>query len=607
MAGINSIKLKKGGTTKTVQVGSKAYNNYLSQGYSIVKGTEKNAPKSSSSSKTTTSTPTPTTSTKTTTSSSSGGSSNLTAEQKTAAYNQLEQIKQTLLALQQKAKTATPSTPTSGGGSPSTYQGSSIVDFLNSSGQDSSYAARVKLAQQNGITNYSGTAAQNTQLLNTLRSGSVSSNSGGIPSSVAGSTLSTQDVLDKRKQLEEIKSKALSIQDQLKFLEDASNQDPFQLTPDQNKPINPIQDPDTLLSRYFTDETQLTKAEKERDRLLNQISDTTSDYYKGKENALKDAYNEYGVGDKQENLAKIQKEMADRQVKLRTDIQNLETAPEFRGVSREFANDQREQIKSVGAFDLSNLAIIESAYSGDLERSRSLAQELVDNQFNAFTGQLETYKSQLEALMPQLNADQQKRALAIELALDERSRQLAQAKADTELKYEYATLAAEMNAPINVTRSILNATSADEAFMLAAPYMNEKQAITTTSTGATRGGSTSVGGYTSDATGISPFTGSLAKLDITSSKTTNRDLENAVREQFAPEFSARLFSELTSEQLRDFIAKYDAYQRSLGMNTDPVQALEEYLAYIGKGGSSGGGSSSGGNTSVYDEINSFKF
>ena len=50
------------------------------------------------------------------------------------------------------------------------YTGSSIVDYLNSIGQPSSFAARTALATQHGITNYTGTADQNLSLLNTLRS-----------------------------------------------------------------------------------------------------------------------------------------------------------------------------------------------------------------------------------------------------------------------------------------------------------------------------------------------------------------------------------------------------------------------------------------------------
>lgn len=49
----------------------------------------------------------------------------------------------------------------------------SIVDYLDSTKQDSSFAARTKLAADNGISNYTGTAEQNTSLLDTLRKNSA--------------------------------------------------------------------------------------------------------------------------------------------------------------------------------------------------------------------------------------------------------------------------------------------------------------------------------------------------------------------------------------------------------------------------------------------------
>lgn len=54
------------------------------------------------------------------------------------------------------------------------YTGNSIVDYLKSEGKDSSFNARKKIAESLGITNYTGTASQNTKMLNTLRSGSGS-------------------------------------------------------------------------------------------------------------------------------------------------------------------------------------------------------------------------------------------------------------------------------------------------------------------------------------------------------------------------------------------------------------------------------------------------
>ena len=48
------------------------------------------------------------------------------------------------------------------------YTGTSIVDYLNSTGAKSDFASRTTLAKTSGIQNYTGTAAQNTQLLGML-------------------------------------------------------------------------------------------------------------------------------------------------------------------------------------------------------------------------------------------------------------------------------------------------------------------------------------------------------------------------------------------------------------------------------------------------------
>ena len=49
----------------------------------------------------------------------------------------------------------------------------SIVTALNSIGVDSSKANRTKIATLNGISNYTGTAAQNTKMLSLLKSGKL--------------------------------------------------------------------------------------------------------------------------------------------------------------------------------------------------------------------------------------------------------------------------------------------------------------------------------------------------------------------------------------------------------------------------------------------------
>ena len=61
--------------------------------------------------------------------------------------------------------TPVPVTPTT----PSSYLGQSVVGYLKFQKQDSSFASRAKLATEKGITGYTGTAKQNTDLLKLLR------------------------------------------------------------------------------------------------------------------------------------------------------------------------------------------------------------------------------------------------------------------------------------------------------------------------------------------------------------------------------------------------------------------------------------------------------
>lgn len=66
-----------------------------------------------------------------------------------------------------KPKPSKPSKPAKKGNQTT----NSIVTYLKSVNINSSYSNRKKLAQENGIKNYAGTAAQNTKLLNILRDG----------------------------------------------------------------------------------------------------------------------------------------------------------------------------------------------------------------------------------------------------------------------------------------------------------------------------------------------------------------------------------------------------------------------------------------------------
>lgn len=83
-----------------------------------------------------------------------------------------------------------PSSSSSSSGS-SNYTGGSIVDYLSSVGKSSDYNSRAALAGQYGIQNYSGTAAQNTELLNKLRGSGNTATSYSNPAPAAGVTNET--------------------------------------------------------------------------------------------------------------------------------------------------------------------------------------------------------------------------------------------------------------------------------------------------------------------------------------------------------------------------------------------------------------------------------
>lgn len=82
-------------------------------------------------------------------------------------------IKKVVSTAKPKATAKTTPKTTSNTIKKTTYKGNSIVDGLKSVGVSSSYSNRKKIAQANGIKNYTGTAKQNTELLNKLKKGTL--------------------------------------------------------------------------------------------------------------------------------------------------------------------------------------------------------------------------------------------------------------------------------------------------------------------------------------------------------------------------------------------------------------------------------------------------
>lgn len=134
------------------------------------------------------------------------------------------------------------------------YTGNSIVDYLNSTGGKSDYNSRAALAKEKGISNYTGSAGQNTTLLNMLRGSSSQPSSPTI--TAPGAQTSSFDETLRRAQ--EISNN--SIQPLISSLQ-ASNESVKQQYDVQNKALEAQRQPlkeryDQLLSQVKGQQTQ---------------------------------------------------------------------------------------------------------------------------------------------------------------------------------------------------------------------------------------------------------------------------------------------------------------------------------------------------------------
>jgi LysM repeat protein len=537
---------------------------------------------------------------------------------------QLESMKQSLLKMSADLKAGKvtgldPSPSKTGGGSPTAPNANTI---------NAGYAAALKAAQPISSTatasptstgstytvksgdTLSQIAARNGMTLNAL----IASNpqyqqnpnlirpgetirlntTGTIPSTAITNPSTPSDAEALRQQLAQIEQGALDIQNTFNEI--------YGFTEKPFVENNKVTNYEKIISDYVTGRQEPTDTQRNYDRTMNKMTSFADSYWKNREGNINKAYDEFGVEEKNDNLARVQKDMAEREIKMREDLRKMETAPEYRGVSREFAVDYATSVREEAAFELANLAILESAYRGDAERAERLAQNLIDSQYDQYKGQIEVYQMKLKAMEPQLNNEQKQQALKLELALDQMQQVTADKKEDAKLKQQYAILAAEAGANPDVYKTILASKSADEAFLLAAPYMKATPKGTTSSSSSTVGG-------TSMVTGVSPWTSDLTGMDFMKAKTA--DIKAAVNQQFSPQFSSYLITVLNEEQLKDFLTKYEATMRNpvmMGapegtgpMNIDPQKYLEYYFAnYLRK---ELPGTTSSGTSSTLDRIN----
>jgi hypothetical protein len=132
-----------------------------------------------------------------------------------------------------------------------TYTGNSIVDALKSSGQASDFASRAKLAAAQGITNYTGTADQNTQLLQKYQAGlaAAKSSNAPVPATSGDASAKIQDIT--KQSTADIQQQQAGA-DQAKAITDKMNNDPGfqQLQQDQKDYLSAQNQQQSLADEY---------------------------------------------------------------------------------------------------------------------------------------------------------------------------------------------------------------------------------------------------------------------------------------------------------------------------------------------------------------------
>jgi hypothetical protein len=238
-------------------------------------------------------------------------------------------------------------------------------------------------------------------------------------------------------------------------------QSPLQSSPFQNPErfINEM-----LLRRPSETETQLGNAQGEQAQGLRDIG---GDLNKTREKLT----SEFDISGLQSNLADTRNRIAERTTLLRQSLRDFETNAEKRGVARGFVDAEKQKVQADAAAELADLAIIESAQSGNLQMAREDIDRALNQKIQAFEFENMAIQAEIQRLEKMDSKESEARSQQLQMALGERTRLVEQAVADERQKLEYLSVAAANGADQGTLDAIRKATNVGEAAMMAGPFI----------------------------------------------------------------------------------------------------------------------------------------
>lgn len=301
-------------------------------------------------------------------------------------------------ALQASAVPQAPVAPAPQAPSPATtYAGNSIVDYLKSAGKATDFASRAKIAAEQGIVGYKGTAEQNLQLLNKLRAAQ--------PKPPVSGSIAADKAFEKQSAFDLSKTQAPAV------VKDSTTEQSNTLQQSIDENLKAMEGEKT---------SNEILAEKSTSRAMQLLADSL-----GRSKMLTEEEKKAGIDEYKTNLKNLKNEIATKTAayeKLYADIQG-------KPITMNSIIGADAQARKVAQADLGFLNAQALAMQNNIDFAKQTAQDAVDAKYGPIDEEINILAKQLELIQPTLDKEEKLRADAVKLALDQRKEALDAIKA----------------------------------------------------------------------------------------------------------------------------------------------------------------------------------
>lgn len=281
-----------------------------------------------------------------------------------------------------------------------------------------------------------------------------------IPSTDLAGDTTMGDVMARRAELETIQNQNAQF--------DADYQS---LTGRINAPLTgtPISNPDDFINRFLLNRP--TETQTALDQTYQNQAQNTRDFANEYKDAGTQAREDMGMTGLQESLAGTRTRIAERTTKLRETLRDFETNAERRGVAREFVDSEKQKVLADATAELADLAIIESAQLGNLTQAQAEVDRILAEKSQAFALENAAIQQEITRLERMDTRESNLRSGQLQIALQERNRNIQTALGNEKESRSYLIQAAANGADQGTLDAIRNAQSPQEAAFLAGPWV----------------------------------------------------------------------------------------------------------------------------------------